>query len=192
MKMMLQHLKQYSVQSIPYTWIYIALAFFSAIGFKFFPMIIYLPIGGAWTPWVMANGLFLVLRDFCQRELGHQKVLLAMAAVITISVTINPGFFIVTLAGIIAGETIDWLVYTYSKRPFGQRILLSSLISAPVETVVIIGLIDFLQLLPFSIFGVGSILTGIFSRLLAAFIIFYLHQKRSKGLNRSNAPTLHH
>ena len=64
-------------------------------------------------------------------------------------------------------ETVDWAVYTFSKRPLSQRIMISSLASAPLDQVVFIGLAS---LVVPGIFAWGTILTGIVSKLLGAWI----------------------
>jgi hypothetical protein len=38
-------------------------------------------------------------------------------------------------------EAVDWLVYTFSKRPFRSRVLLSSSISVPLDSAVFLWLV---------------------------------------------------
>jgi uncharacterized PurR-regulated membrane protein YhhQ (DUF165 family) len=71
-------------------------------------------------------------------------------------------------AAFLISETVDWAVYTFSKRPLSQRIMMSSAASAPLDQLVFIGLAS---LVVPGIFAWGTILTGIVSKLLGAWIV---------------------
>ena len=43
-------------------------------------------------------------------------------------------------AAFAVGELGDWAVYTFTRRPFSQRILISSLIGAPLDSIVFLGM----------------------------------------------------
>lgn len=124
--------------------------------------------GGAFQPLAIVTGLVLVVRDFAQRELKHWiwgamivgLLLSSLTSWITVVVASGLAFLI--------SETVDWAVYTFSKRPLSQRIMLSSLASAPLDQVVFIGLAS---LVVPGIFAWGTILTGIASKLLGAWVV---------------------
>lgn len=87
-------------------------------------------------PLTTVTGLVFVVRDFVQREM-RQWVLLAMLlalcwstyyAWIVIVVASATAFFI--------SEFFDWLLFTFSKLKLSQRILVSSAVAAPIDTVV--------------------------------------------------------
>jgi uncharacterized PurR-regulated membrane protein YhhQ (DUF165 family) len=82
-------------------------------------------------------------------------------------------------------ETIDWAVYTFSRRPLSQRIMVSSLASAPLDQVVFIGLAS---LVVPGIFAWGTILTGIASKLLGAWVVARMvaAQERAAAQNDMN------
>lgn len=114
-------------------------------------------------------GATFVLRDYAQRELGH-GVLLAMVLAAILSFLLADPF--VAVASVLAfgiSELADWAIYTWSKKPFGQRVLLSSLISAPVDSVVFLWWIQSLDAL--------SVAIMIASKLVAALIIWRLHMR---------------
>ena len=49
------------------------------------------------------------------------------------------------VAAFLVSETADWLVYTLTNRPLRDRILASSAISSPLDSLVFLGLIGFLS-----------------------------------------------
>lgn len=124
--------------------------------------------GGAFQPLAIVTGLVLVVRDFAQRELRHW-IWGAMIVGLLLS-TLTSWITIVLASGLafLISETVDWAVYTFSKRPLSQRIMTSSLASAPLDQLVFIGLAA--QVVP-GIFAWGTILTGIASKLLGAWIV---------------------
>jgi uncharacterized PurR-regulated membrane protein YhhQ (DUF165 family) len=72
----------------------------------------------------------LVLRDLAQRSWGHRTLALMLVAALLSYLLGSPRF---ALAFLIS-ETIDWLVYSLTKRPFADRVLISVAFSAPVDT----------------------------------------------------------
>ena len=124
--------------------------------------------GGQFQPLAIVTGLVLVVRDFAQRELKHWiwgamivgLVLSSLTSWITVVVASGLAFLI--------SETVDWAVYTFSKKPLSQRIMLSSLASAPLDQIVFIGLAS---LVVPGIFAWGTILTGIASKLVGAWVV---------------------
>lgn len=161
----------------PYTVLYCLAVILAAIGYHLYPVMIMLPYDlGAWTPWTLAVGLWFVLRDFCQREMGHY-VLIPMAGAIIISAFINPQFAVASLAAAAASELTDWALYTFTKKPFHQRILVSSLCSAPVDSAVFLAVTDWFQILPFPIFSWAGILTGATAKMVAALIVYFYYKR---------------
>lgn len=118
--------------------IYVLSIVFVNWAFTVFPM-----LWGVLPAATFVVGLVFVLRDLAQRQCGHY-VLLAMASGVAISVYMaSPGVALASGAAFAVSETIDWLVYSYTRRPWRDRILLSSVISTPFDSMV------FLALLPF-------------------------------------------
>lgn len=124
--------------------------------------------GGMFQPLAVVTGLVLVVRDFAQRELRHW-IWGAMIVGLALS-TLTSWITVVVASGLafLVSETVDWAVYTFSKRPLSQRIMTSSLASAPLDQVVFIGLAS---LVVPGIFAWGTILTGVISKLLGAWVV---------------------
>lgn len=124
--------------------------------------------GGQFQPLAVVTGLVLVVRDFAQRELKHW-VWGAMIVGLLLS-TLTSWITVVVASGLafLVSETVDWAVYTFSNRPLSQRIMVSSLASAPIDQVVFIGLAS---LVVPGIFAWGTILTGIASKLAGAWVV---------------------
>jgi uncharacterized PurR-regulated membrane protein YhhQ (DUF165 family) len=124
--------------------------------------------GGMFQPLAIVTGLVLVVRDFAQRELKHW-IWGAMIVGLALS-TLTSWIQVVVASGLafLVSETVDWAVYTFTKRPLSQRIMISSLASAPLDQIVFIGLAS---LVVSGIFAWGTILTGIASKLLGALIV---------------------
>jgi len=93
-------------------------------------------------PVMLVVGFVFVFRDFCQRAIGHH-VLFAMLAGGVVSYFMSaPAVAIASVAAFSISESVDWLVYTFTRKPLSQRILYSSLISVPIDTVVFLKLVD--------------------------------------------------
>lgn len=137
--------------------------------FAFAPM---LNIGGAMLPSAaFLVGFVFVVRDFAQRSVGHW-VLLAMLAGSVISYYMaSPQVATASLLAFIISELVDWAIYTFTRRPFEQRIMLSSLASTPVDSVVFLSLIGF-----FSPEG-AVLMTG--AKLVGAFVVMAGYKVRS-------------
>jgi len=136
--------------------------------------------GGQFQPLAIVTGLVLVARDFAQREVGH-KVLLAMLLGLALS-TLTSWITVVVASGaaFLISESVDWLVYSTSRRPLSQRIMISSTVSAPLDQVAFIYLASFA--VP-GIFAWGTVLTGIASKLAgAALVAWWVAGRERQGL----------
>lgn len=141
--------------------------------------------GGQFQPLAIVTGLVLVVRDFAQRELKHW-IWGAMIVGLALS-TLTSWITVVVASGLafLISETVDWAVYTFSNRPLSQRIMMSSMASAPLDQIVFIGLAS---LVVPGIFAWGTILTGIVSKLLGAWAVSRVvaAQERRAGASQMN------
>ena len=129
-----------------------------------------LPDGTMWPPVSLLVGFVFVARDFAQRKIGH-KVLLAMLVGVAISYFMaNPFVATASAAAFLISELVDWAVFTYTKRPLSQRILFSSLLGAPVDSAIFLGLLGLL-----SPVGVAAMTA---SKLVGAFIVWWMIRRR--------------
>ena len=79
-------------------------------------------------------GLVFVLRDYAQREIGHRVLLATLLAGIPVWYFAGPGLALASMVAFALSEITDWAVYSFTKRPMQNRILLSSMIAVPVDT----------------------------------------------------------
>jgi queuosine precursor transporter len=118
-------------------------------------------------------GMVLVLRDFAQRVWGHACLaLMALAALLSYLL----GSHEVALASASAfavSETVDWLVYTVTRRPFADRVLLSTAASAPVDSAVFLVLAN--------LFTWPLFFIGLTSKCTAGVIIWSLLRWRARA-----------
>ena len=86
------------------------------------------------NPITIVTGLVLVVRDFTQREMKH-KVLIAMAIGVVWSFYYAPASIAIASAAAFAiAELVDWALFTFTRYRLSTRVMLSSLIAAPVDT----------------------------------------------------------
>jgi|TARA_R100000406_G_scaffold94083_1_gene85225 uncharacterized PurR-regulated membrane protein YhhQ (DUF165 family) len=129
------------------------------IGFVYIPPVPLL--GEMFPPMSLIVGLIFIARDFAQREIGH-KVLGAMAVGAILSYLMADPF--VAIASVIAfaiSEMVDWGVYTYTKRPLRDRILLSSALGTPVDSAVFLLILGFFSPLGFLLMTLAKMLTAV-------------------------------
>ena len=100
---------------------------------------------GAWPPASIIVGFVLILRDLAQREVGHYVLIAMLAAGVITYLMVDPFIAIASVSAFLVSESADWIVYTLTKRPLRDRILASSAVSSPLDSVVFLGLIGFLS-----------------------------------------------
>lgn len=150
---------------------YIALIAGVNLLFEVTPLI-ELPGGDLWSPAALVVGFVFVVRDFAQRRVGHH-ILWAMLAGIAISwFMASPQLALASALAFAIGELADWALYTFTKKPFSQRILFSSILGAPLDSLVFLSLIGIAS--PASV-GIMSL-----SKLFGAIFVFMLVRKREK------------
>lgn len=136
------------------------------LGFSYVPMV---DLGfGMLSPMAVLAGLVFVLRDFAQRDVGHY-VLIGMAAGAGLSFWLaDPFVAYASVAAFAISELMDWALYTITKKPFHERVLVSSLVSTPVDTAVFLLLINGMT--------VGTFVLMVIAKMLAAVLIWALNR----------------
>ena len=130
-------------------------------------------LGQAVSPADALVGGVYVLRDFSQRELGH-RVLWAMAAAIVLSYWVSsPVIAWASVSGLLVGEISDWAVFTLTKRPLSERLLLSSLLSAPLDSIVFLAVANQLTFMQSLMMTLG--------KFVGVFAIWFIWRARSRS-----------
>jgi len=145
-----------------------------------------LPGGGGWTPFAILPGLVLVLRDFAQREIGNKVLILLVVGTVLSYFLAAPEIALASGLAFLVSEFIDWAVYTLTKKPLSQRIFYSSLIAAPIDSVIFFVGAD--VVVP-GILTVGSVLASVLSKLVAALFVAWLVSRREKNGSEAKIPS---
>lgn len=124
----------------------------------------YVPLFHGWPPMSLAVGLVFVLRDFAQREIGHKVIGLMLVGAVLSYFMASPAIAFASCAAYLAGETLEWVVYTWTKRPFKDRMLLSCLFGTPLDSAVFLALIGF--------FSVTGVVLMTLSKMLGAVVVY--------------------
>lgn len=92
-----------------------------------------------YTPASLLVGLVYIARDFTQRELGHKLVFIPMLLAASITYLLgDPAMALASLTAFACGELTEWAIFTCTKKPFSQRILLSCSIALPVDIIIVL------------------------------------------------------
>jgi uncharacterized PurR-regulated membrane protein YhhQ (DUF165 family) len=129
-----------------------------------------LPGGTLWPPVSLLVGFVFVARDFAQRDIGHWVIAAMLVGVGLSYFMAGPQVALASAVAFLISEFVDWAVYSFTQRPLSQRILLSSALGTPVDSVVFLGLIGFLS--------VTGALAMTASKLFGALIVWWLVRRR--------------
>ena len=165
-----------SMRYFKYTLIYILLIPFINWSFTWAPMV-ELPGLAAWAfnPVTIVTGLVLVVRDFAQREIGHE-VLIAMALALFLTyVTSGGALALASGAAFLISELVDWAMFTFTKYKLSTRVLLSSAIAAPIDTTAFLYGASFIRDAQFTL---PNVLMSIGGKMLGALVIWWLIRQR--------------
>lgn len=132
-----------------------------------------LPGGDLWSPAALVVGFVFVVRDFAQRRVGHHILWAMLAGIIISWFMASPQLALASALAFALGELVDWAFYTFTKKPFSQRILISSIFGAPLDSLAFLWLIG--------IASFTSVMVMSFSKLFGAILVYWL-VKRREGL----------
>ena len=152
-----------------YTALYILLIVAVNYGFSVVPLV-ELPGGDKWPPLTLVVGFIFVLRDFAQRELGHSVILAMLVAAAISYFMADPFVALASLAAFVVSEFCDWAVYSFTKKPFAQRVLLSSALGTPIDSVIFLSMIG--------IASVQGVVLMTISKMLGALVVWYMIKNR--------------
>lgn len=83
-------------------------------------------------------GLTFSFRDMLQAKHGKWGCWKWMGVALLLTLAFNPGLAVASGVAFIISEAIDWAIFTFSNRPFNQRIILSNLFGTPVDSLVFV------------------------------------------------------
>ena len=131
------------------------------------------PLGDLYLANIVVGFVF-VLRDYAQRELGHSVLIAtALGGVITWFM-VDPVIAVASITAFILSESADWGVYSFLRRPLSQRILISSLIAIPLDTLAFQYLAGYLT--------PAAFMTEIASKAVGVVIVWQLLRLRDRRL----------
>jgi hypothetical protein len=132
--------------------------------------------------WSLLVGSVLVLRDYAQRVWGHWCLLLMAVAALLSYLLGSPEVALASATAFAVSETVDWLVYTVTSRPFADRVLLSVGASAPIDSAVFLLLA---RLFTWQLFAIG-----VASKCTAGLVVWgTLHLRHRRRADRIGAPS---
>lgn len=157
-------------------WVYVYVVLIPLVNWSFAHVpTVALPGGGEWAPMAVVTGLILVFRDLAQREVGHWIFIPLLIGLAVSYVMAPPAIAFASGAAFAISETIDWLIFTITKRPLSKRVLWSCAASAPVDSAVFLILAE--QAVR-GIFNWSTLITSIASKLLGAYVVYRLLKRR--------------
>ena len=131
------------------------------------------PMGDLYLANVVVGFIF-VLRDYAQREIGHYILFATAVAGGLTWFMVDPAIAAASITAFILSETADWGVYSFLRRPLSQRILISSMIAVPLDTLAFQYLAGYLTPAAFA--------TEIASKAFGVVIVWYLLRMRDRKL----------
>lgn len=132
-------------------------------------------LGSIVSPMDATVGSVYVLRDLAQRELGHYVIFAMLVGAGASYFTASHTVAIASVSAFSIGESIDWLIYSFTGWPLSRRILLSSAISSPIDSCVFLYLVH-----QFNILGV-MVMT--FAKLIGVIALWYWWKKQKNSPN---------
>ena len=149
--------------------LYVGLIVLVNMGFSVVPLVD-IPGSEKWPPMSLVVGFIFVARDFAQREIGHRVIIAMLIAAALSYVMADPFVAMASLAAFLISEFADWAVYSFTGRSFRQRVLISSAVGTPVDSIVFLGIIGHL-----SVIGALAMTA---SKMLGALLVWWLIRRR--------------
>lgn len=151
--------------------IYILLIVGVNVAFAHVPLIT-LPGGEQWPPVSLLVGFVFVVRDYAQQRLGHHVLWAMLAGCILSWFMASPNLAIASAVAFAVGEAADWAIFTITRRPFSQRLLWSSLVSTPLDSLVFLSLVGLAT--PFSVISMTV------SKMAGAVLVYLIVRRRER------------
>ena len=81
-------------------------------------------------------GIIYLVRDFVQREIKHYVIVAMLIAAAFSYVFASPVIALASVTAFAIGECSDWALFSFYRGSLSQRLLLSSSISVPLDSIV--------------------------------------------------------
>ena len=163
-----------SLRFVKYTLIYILLIPFINWSFTWAPMWEVLP-GWAFNPVTIITGLILVVRDFAQREIGHEVLIAMLIALALTALFAGKELALASGLAFFISEIVDWAMFTFTRLRLSNRVLVSSALAAPIDTSVFLYFAE--QIRPDQ-FTMPNVTMSIIGKMAGAFVIWWLLRLR--------------
>lgn len=157
---------------LKHTLLYIVLIVAVNYAFSVVPPVA-LPGGGLWPPVSLLVGFVFIARDFAQREIGHRVIIAMLAAGVLSYFMAEPAVAAASVAAFLVSEFADWAVYSFTRRSFADRVLLSSAVGTPLDSFVFLYLIGIPSL--------AGVIAMTLSKMLGAVVVWALLRRRQAG-----------
>jgi queuosine precursor transporter len=115
----------------------------------------YLPpvsfLDNLFSPANIMVGAVYIFRDFAQREIRHYVLIAMLLGAMLSYLFAAPSIAVASFVSFIVAETIEWIIFTWTKKPLSQRLLWSASISVPIDSLVFLWMIYNLNGISFSV-----------------------------------------
>lgn len=149
---------------------YLAAITFVNLGFSYLPML-NTPLGVV-PMMAFFVGIIFVLRDYAQRNAGKGVIPAMIVGCILSWVFGDPAVVVASVASFALSEFADYAVYTITKKPFHQRVFISSLVAVPIDSIVFLSIIG--------IVNPGSMVAMSLSKFTASAILWVVYEVQSR------------
>ena len=145
-------------------------------------LFLYVPLitifGTTMTPADITAGSIYVFRDFAQREIKHHIIFAMIIACGLSYFFANSSIALASFVAFSSAELIDYLIFTFTKKPLSERLLFSALTCAPIDSAIFCYMINSLHWLDFTVMTMAKII-GILA------VIYYWKTRRNSPLAAS-------
>ena len=114
-------------------------------------------------------GLVFITRDYAQREIGNKVIYLIIIASVISYFMSSPFVAVASFTAFFISEAIDYLIYTKTKKQMADRILFSSAVSTPVDSIIFLTIIGH--------FSISSVVIMTASKMVSAVIVYLIIKK---------------
>lgn len=101
-------------------------------------------------------GLVYLVRDFAQREVKHYVIGIMLVAGVLSYVLAAPEIALASVSAFMLGETLDWSIFSFLQRNLVTRLLVSSCISVPIDSIVFLAMVHQLNLAGFLVMNISK------------------------------------